>query len=233
MQESWGTLDIYLFVNVSLICIRVRINDDVARREQKRVVFGSIATIKGLSEWANEQIVDMAFVAHDDMRAQHKSIDFASTYPGHSAKVPGVTTTLVVDDTAYISSSMGGGPYLYVPNGQKTGSRFTELDPLRPRGAVQDALTRCQVNSINLSGHRTGASCGEPMAALAFCATHNQRSLINAKVVTITGKSTYKIVPPCGDLKGELVSPTCFRAYRFFLFRILNELLMYKTVICR
>ena len=151
----------------------------------------------------------MAFVAHDDMRRAHQAIDFA-TYTGLSKKVPSVTTTLVIDDTAYISSSMGGGPYLYRPNGN-TGAdqaRFTDLDPDHPcAGPVQDALTRCQLNSIAI-GHRTGASCGEPMAALAFCATHNQGDFSNAKIVSIMGKTTYKIVAPCGNPAGELVSPS-------------------------
>lgn len=53
-----------------------------------------------------------------------------------------------------------------------------------------------------MSGHRTGASCGEPMAVLAFCATHNQRALTNAKIVTITGKKSYKIVAPRGNPQG-------------------------------
>jgi len=153
----------------------------------------------------------MAFVAHDDMRRAHQATDFA-TYIGLSKKVPGVTTTLVIDDTAYISSSMGGGPYLYRPNGN-TGAdqaRFTDLDPDHPcAGPVQDALTRCQLNSIAI-GHRTGASCGEPMAALAFCATHNKGDFSNAKIVSIMGKTktTYKIVAPCGNPDGKLVSPS-------------------------
>ena len=170
----------------------------------------------------------MAFVAHDDMRKAHGAIDF-SNYPGLSKKVPGVTTTLVVDNTAYISSTMGGGAYLYLPNGN-TGSdqsRFTDLDPAHPcAGAVQDALTRCQANSVNFSGHRTGASCGEPMAALAFCATHVQRDLRDAKIVSIIGKSNYKIVVPCGNPNGQLVSQLLRSCLEHF-----KRLLTLRTVI--
>lgn len=183
----------------------IQINDEVARRANRRVIYGSIAQIDGLSQWTDEQIVDLAFVAHNDMRNAHQAIDFPTTYPGLSRKVPGVTTTLVIDNTAYISSSMGGGPFLYIPNGNTQGSRFTNPDPAHPCPAVQDALARCQARSVNLSGHRTGASCGEPMAALAFCATHNQQPLTNAKIVTITGKASYKILAPCGNPAGQLV----------------------------
>lgn len=135
----------------------------------------------------------------------HKKFGLAKNKP------PAVTTTLVVDNTAYISSSANGaGSFLYLPNGNTRGRRFNELDPAHPcTGPVQDALVRCQAKAVTLgSGHRTGASCGEPMAALAFCATNNQRDLANAKIVTIVGKTAGKIVPPCGNPAGHLVRPS-------------------------
>ncbi|KAF2166026.1 hypothetical protein M409DRAFT_23754 [Zasmidium cellare ATCC 36951] len=129
------------------------------------------------------------------------------SFAGLGKKAPGVTTTLIVDNTAYISSSANSaGTFLYLPNGNREGSRFTQLNPAHPcKGSVEQALTRCQLRAVNSdTGHRTGASCGEPMAALAFCATNNQRSLDNAKIVSITGKDKYKIVPPCGHPDGHL-----------------------------
>lgn len=169
-------------------------------------MLGSIATIQGLSGWSDEQIVDLAYTAHAAMIEQYET-DYVK-YSGLKRKPPGVTTTLVVDNTAYISSSAnGGGSFLYLPNGNKDGSRYTELNPAHPcEDPVKAALIRCQTRSVNPTGHRTGASCGEPMAALAFCATNNQRNLDNAKIVTITGKISPKIVPPCGDPDGILVS---------------------------
>jgi hypothetical protein len=119
-----------------------------------------------------------------------------------------VTTTLVIGNTAYVASSLPGGAYLYLPNGMKEGSRYTHFDPAHPcDGPVAGALRRCQLNTIELTGHRTGASCGEPMAALAYCSTNIQHDFSNAKIVSINGKTpeTYKSVAPCGNPDGELV----------------------------
>lgn len=167
-------------------------------------MLGSIAQIDGLSEWSDEQIADLAFVAHEGMLAEYQT----SVLP-RGLKGPGVTTTLVVDNTAYISSSASaGGSFLYLPNGNRQGWRFTHLNPAHPcTGPVQNALLRCQAKAVNFgTGHRTGANCGEPMAALAFCATNNQRNLVSAKILTIVGKERPKIVPPCARPDGQLVS---------------------------
>jgi hypothetical protein len=176
----------------------------------------------------------MAFVAHDDMKKAFKATAFAS-YMISKPKQPAVTTTLVIDNTAYISSSMCGGPYLYRPNGN-TGAnqaRFTDLNPDHPcAGPVQDALTRCQLT--NIVGHRTGASCGEPMAALAFCATHNEGDFSNAKIVSIIGRAetSSKIVAPCGNPDGQLVSSISAVSEQALQPGLLWSLLTSKSDIC-
>lgn len=177
--------------------IEVRINDDLAAR-QSRSVFGSIVKIRGLQDWGNDRIVHLAKVAHEESKRAHKSINFPVKYPGLTDKSPGGTTTLVVGDTAYISTSVGGGSYFYVHNGNTRGSRFTHFHPHHQCGVVTNALKACQEVSFDKSGHRTGASCGEPMAALAFCLTGSRDSRQDAKIVTVTGKTSEKIVPPCG-----------------------------------
>lgn len=70
---------------------------------------------------------------------------------------------------------------------------------------VQKALVDCEAiypnENLKLNvGHKNGASCGEPMAAMAFCATHSQGTLEGAKIVTITDrgpKNDLEIVAPC------------------------------------
>jgi hypothetical protein len=227
-------------------------------------VFGSIVVIDGLDTWNNNQIAELAFRASDAV-----SVAFEESSPAiraayqkrhRRAKVldrdifPVVTTTLVVDNTAYISTSIKGtGTYLYkpasrsVPDGQP---RHVTLkgDKNPCRAEVIEALERCQLRSpskfkemreeareqanstakelaekagktfdekaweeenkdekkgaIKASGHRTGASCGEPMAALAYCTTGSQKRLseANAKVMAVDrplfGKARY--ANPCG-----------------------------------
>lgn len=157
------------------------------------------------------------------MKAAHLAFDFAQLPVtqgiGASAKkVPAVTSTIVVDDTAYISSSMKGGSFLYLPAVQTTvfgnGNRncYKQLDPNVVKevsdGAVWKALRDCQTMALNAQhgslGHRNGGSCGEPMAAMAFCATHVGRDLKDAKIVSINDNG---VVAPCADPAGKLV---CF-----------------------
>lgn len=235
-----------------------------------KVVFGSIVEIDGLAEWNGKKIAELAFQAADgvtkafrdnfvsisaDYKKRHRRKDIEE-----SDIFPAVTTTLVVDNTAYISTSIkGSGTYLYkpaaksVPKGQP---RFVTLkDDKNPcRAEVVEALQRCQLKSpsrfkemreearrqakaaakesaeksgktfddeaweeknkdrkeaaIKASGHRTGASCGEPMAASAYCTTGSKKKLseANARVIAVDkpldGKGRY--ANPCGG--GDLAS---------------------------
>lgn len=229
-----------------------------------RIVFGSIVEIDGLAKWNDKQVAELAFQASDAVTKAFKDnfVSISADYKRrHRRKdveepdiFPAVTTTLVVDNTAYISTSVKGtGTYLYkpaakvVPKGQP---RFVTLkgDNNPCRAEVVQALQRCQLKSpskfkemreearqkakaaakklaeragkpfddrawevdnkdkqagaIKASGHRTGASCGEPMAALAYCTTGSEKKLSEAKARVMAvdkpleGKARY--ANPCG-----------------------------------
>ena len=63
----------------------------------------------------------------------------------------------------------------------------------------------CEVRTANGAGHRTGANCGEPMAALALVQITPTAELDGARVVTwgkfkdpTTKKNTEGVMDPCG-----------------------------------
>ena len=67
----------------------------------------------------------------------------------------------------------------------------------------------CEVRSLNAAGHRTGANCGEPMAAMMYVQTNPTATLDGTKVVTWgkykeEGKSGWVtgVMDPCG-LNGD------------------------------
>jgi hypothetical protein len=127
--------------------------------------------------------------------------------------IPTVTTVLVIDNTAYISTSMRGGSFLHKPRPAyktpKGEPRHTLVfkNKIKCAKEVVDALATCQTKAEKdygqISGHRTGASCGEPMSMLAFCATRTEKDIktSGARIVSIhndrKGKSA--VVPPCGE----------------------------------
>lgn len=69
------------------------------------------------------------------MLDKHAEANVGVNYPGLSQNPPGVTTVLTIGDTAYISSAMVGGAYLYDWNGEDTGSRYTKLRTGRLRNS--------------------------------------------------------------------------------------------------
>ena len=81
------------------------------------ISYGLVVQIAGLSEWEDKHILDLAFVAHEQFLIQFEKDDKAKRYksPSLSAKDrPRVTTTMVVDNTAYIATSLKGkGAYTY------------------------------------------------------------------------------------------------------------------------
>lgn len=188
-----------------------------------RLACANGAVIGKANEWGQ------AFVAHDDMLKAYKATD-RSAYPGLSTKSPSVTTTMVIGDTAYISSSLTGGGYLYSPVMIKDGdgkavTRYENIDPKHvctkressstvtstsSRShitiAVVDALSRCELRGVNFGGHRNGANCGEAMAALAYCTTNDAATFAdgNTKIVSIKGKSPdkYAVIAPCAGPGG-------------------------------
>ncbi|KAH0288362.1 hypothetical protein M436DRAFT_79324 [Aureobasidium namibiae CBS 147.97] len=166
------------------------------------ISYGLVVQIAGLSEWEDKHILDLAFVAHEQFLTQFAKDDNAKRYksPSLSAKdKPRVTTTMVVDNTAYIATSLKGkGAYIYdLSKSDIKGNHPCE-------GPVLEGLRRCQQRSIDLDNttqmHRTKAKCGEYMAALAFCIdTRQQRELSDAKIVSIFAKSPTEnvLIPPC------------------------------------
>jgi hypothetical protein len=194
-------------------------------------VFGSIAEIEELALWSDKKIAELAFQASEAVSIAYDAnvgtivAEYKKQFkrpPKEGALWPGVTTTLVVDNTAYISTSIKGpGASLYqpariVPKGVRE-PRWVQLrENTNPcRVEVIEALERCQLRSterflkdgklpgdVQSSGHRTRASCGEPMAALAFCTTGSEKKLAesNAKIVSVRkeymGKGEY--APACG-----------------------------------
>jgi hypothetical protein len=119
-------------------------------------VYGSILTIKDLATWTDDQIVDLAHVAALAVGEAHTE---ALRNPEledrlNKNKLPRATTTMVVGNTAYISSSLTGGlSFFYVPavdaEAKRTGFRFRELrNGHGERHAVGKALVRCQIGNL-------------------------------------------------------------------------------------
>lgn len=131
-------------------------------------------------------------------------------------QLPTVTTTLVVDDVAYISSSMKGPAFLYNMRHETPPHwRATDLLSDNCKGIVSDGLLHCQAKARPQTpskgtavGHRTGASCGEVLALLNFCRSgiqpKKELSTANTKIIAIRdaeddkGNTYAEIAKPCG-----------------------------------
>lgn len=222
--------------------------------------------IEGLDTWSDEQVAELAFQASAAVKKEFDdnfdtiALDYKKKHNHKYLKPaeklwPTVTSTLIVDNTAYISTSIKGeGTYLYNPANYAAPKGDPQWVSLRAtnnlcRKEVVQALERCQLKSpakfkelnkkqlleareaakeaakkaaeeagdafdeenwendnpeedVKSSGHRTGASCGEPMAALAYCTTGSGKKIAeaNARVMSVDytyGKSP-RYAPPCG-----------------------------------
>lgn len=112
----------------------------------ENVVYGSIVQIPGLKDWTDEQIVDLAFQAHLGMLDKYRieSKDYDQNFPNLADDFPRtrpkVTSTIVIDNTAYISSSVVGGYYVYKNQNPRPNAywynlnvaRFDQTDPQHP-----------------------------------------------------------------------------------------------------
>lgn len=104
----------------------------------------------------------MAFVAHGKFVAQYAQDIKNERYMKPRLKPeerPSVTTTMIVDNTAYISTSLKGkGSYIYDP----ALSLIKNNHPCE--GPVLDGLRSCQERSLDVAGntriHRRQAHCG-------------------------------------------------------------------------
>jgi hypothetical protein len=177
----------------------------------KRIAYGTQWQVEGLSDWDDGEIVHLAMIAHQAMLQEHtRWLRVEGKYSKMSSKArasaPSVTTTLVVDNTAYISTSARGnsGPFVYAQ--EQEVNRYRELLPDAPcAGAVATALNNCKIASEMGWGHLNGASCGEVWATQGFCSTGSTASLEGSRVVAIKsgkpkdGKTERlpEIIDPC------------------------------------
>lgn len=134
--------------------------------------YGTTVHIDGLSEWEDKHIVDLAFAAH----VKYEDQFFKDTQPKSPNRIPGlsrsktkptVTTTMVIDNTAYIATSLeaGGASYLFgsVGNDWKNhmaGMHIPETHPCNGNTVI-DGLRRCQAMAVETDrGHKFQANCG-------------------------------------------------------------------------
>lgn len=93
---------------------------------------------------------------------------------------PYTMAALAVGKEIYFSTTLIGPAFMYTDK-----IRNTVSDAVAEQ--VSLALKRCQVQSHDgTTGHRTGAACGEPLAAQQWCATNKHLDLTkqNARVIT-------------------------------------------------
>lgn len=108
-------------------------------------------------------------------------------------------SAMAVGNEVYLSTTLKGPAFMYNDT-----IRNTVDDSVVEEVAL--ALKRCQVESHDgNTGHRTGAACGEPLAAQQWCATNKDVRLKDQKAVVVTwGKWSYDgpdnevgVVNPC------------------------------------
>lgn len=93
---------------------------------------------------------------------------------------PYTIAALAVGKEIYFSTTLIGPAFMYTDKVRNTVSDAVAKE-------VSVALKRCQVESHDgATGHRTGAACGEPLAAQQWCATNKHLNLSeqNARVIT-------------------------------------------------
>ena len=140
----------------------IQLNESLFFGSPKMISYGLVVQIAGLSEWEDKHILDMAFVAHEKFVDQYAQDILNKRYLKPKLKLeemPAVTTTMIVDNTAYISTSLKGkGSYIYDP----ALSLVKNNHPCE--GPVLDGLRRCQEQSLDVAGktriHRRSAKCG-------------------------------------------------------------------------
>lgn len=98
-------------------------------------------------------------------------------------------SVIVKGHSVYISSTLAGGAsFLYIPNANTDNKNHKyipgNINQAADAGVLEWAPMQCQVASTSGAGHRTGANCGEMMAAMAFVRTNSAGVLDNSPVVT-------------------------------------------------
>jgi hypothetical protein len=197
-------------------------------KESRNIVFGSVVEISNLHAWNDENIIHLAYAAHEARRqdfVKNTALIRKAKARGPAGNVemwlPPVTTTLIVGDMAYIATSLKGGAFLYKSRNLEE-PHWTDLSDNCDK-IVEKALAKCQTKAppivrsvkdgkdqVVRAGHRTGASCGEPLAVQNFCRSHppGERTigdLAGAKIIAIQDRlddqgmlKETTIAPPCG-----------------------------------
>jgi hypothetical protein len=185
----------------------------------KKLVYGSIVTIPGLSTWPDGKALDLAFEAYQGMVDKHKN----GRPPGGNFKdQPNAVTVLFTGDTAIISSSTKGpGSLLYEgfidgtneatvtpPTGKRPnwGTLKTGVCP----DVILDGLKKCEKTTPiqETMGHQNGGACGEVMAALALCSEPGPWPQKDVRIVAVALNNKAKRVTvkePCGFDESESV----------------------------
>jgi hypothetical protein len=185
-------------------------------KESKTVVLGSIVQIRDLSSWSQGEVVHLAYAAHqarEDAFVKDRKALNSAFKRGYGNKIPGVTTTLIIDDVAYISSSMKGGPYFYsLRHDKEPHWRAENLEDEKCTELVKKGLQACQVTSNPVrgqrTGHRTGANCGEVLALQAYCRS-GQTGDLEAKLATATVVAIRDVGGKDGKIVGVEIAKPC------------------------
>ena len=127
-------------------------------------------------------------------------------------------SVIVKGHSVYISSTLAGGAsFLYIPNANTDNkNKYTpgNINQATDAGVLEWALMQCQVASTSGAGHRTGANCGEMLAAMALVRTNPTGVLDNSPVVTWgrykalsdqgrpTGPWIFGVMDPCRTAQG-------------------------------
>ena len=124
-------------------------------------------------------------------------------------------TVIVKGHSVYISSTLtGGSSFLYIPNANDPKYTPGNINQAADAGVLEWALMQCQVASTSGAGHRTGANCGEMLAAMAFVRTNPTGVLDKSPVVTwgrrrapndqgrLTGPYLFEVMDPCRTDQG-------------------------------
>lgn len=173
----------------------------------------------------DSQIVDIAKQAYEDIQATHNT--HANVYEGMG--LSSATSAIIKNNTVYISSTLtGGGSYLYIPNSSEARLKYTPgvVNKAADAGILEWALKECQIESDIGAGHRTGANCGEMMAALAFIRTNPLSELNNCVVVTWGKRKELDAKGrPRGPWKTEVMNPCSPSAPQFGCGKVTGKIL--------
>jgi hypothetical protein len=194
-------------------------------------VYGSVVTFKEGTVLSNENIVHLAYTAHEAMRGRLAG-DKAAAGPGSQSfrndvtrnYGPTVMTAVVQDNHVFLASSMKGRGLIYDPKTTKIDLQLTSQSVAYWKGlksnvcpsAVQQGLQDCGFlvtdtkGAQHAVGHQNGGSCGEVFAGWALCDTVPKKNS-PVRVVTVAYSGEKMVIKePCGATPEEdvLVSST-------------------------